>query len=179
MKIIPTIFAALFTWGTLNTCDAAPITALYYVSTPGDWVGQGKVKNFVQNNYQQVQNVQVTIGPSFDNSIHIRISDYHDDWSGNFSSPNREDLKKGIYKNAQRYPFQEEGHPGLSFSGCGRGHNTLRGEFEILELKWDDFGEVTAFAVNFIQNGGDFPLFGSIRYNSNIAIQEKFLVESY
>jgi len=179
MKIIPTIFAALFALGTLNICDAAPITALYYVSTPGDWVGQGKAKSCVQNNYHQVQNVQITISSSFDNSIQVRISDGRDDWSGNFSAPNREELKKGIYKNAQRDPFQEEGHPGLSFSGCGRCHNTLRGEFEILELQRDAFGELTTFAVNFIQKGNDSPLFGSIRYNSNIPIQEKFLVESY
>jgi hypothetical protein len=42
-----------------------------------------------------------------------------------------EDVKVGWYPNAERYPFQKAGLPGLSVAGEGRGCNEIAGAFEI------------------------------------------------
>lgn len=64
---------------------------------------------------------------------------------------------------AERYPFNEN-MPGLSISGYGRGCNTLIEEFEILEIKRLESGEIESFAANFIQRCEKEmpPLYGNI-----------------
>jgi predicted RNA binding protein YcfA (HicA-like mRNA interferase family) len=43
-------------------------------------------------------------------------------------------LTETTYEDAQRWPFEGIGHPGLSLDGDGRGCNTLTGRFQIEEL---------------------------------------------
>lgn len=43
-------------------------------------------------------------------------------------------LEVGPYEGAQRAPFEDDGRPGLSVSGDGRGCNRLSGSFEVHEL---------------------------------------------
>lgn len=75
------------------------------------------------------------------------------------------DLGPGVYEMAQRYPFQQPDHPGLSISGDGRGCNTLTGRFQIHELVRDASGLVRSLAT-FEQHceGGANALRGCIRY---------------
>jgi hypothetical protein len=96
-------------------------------------------------------------------------------WDLAFTSPQHQVLQPGVYKMAARYPFNDK-MPGLSISGHGRGCNTLIGEFEILEVKRHENGEIESFAANFIQRCEKSmpPLFGSIRYNSTIPVEARF-----
>src|SRR6185369_16502479 len=79
-------------------------------------------------------------------------------------------LVPGYYTNAQRYPFEAAGHPGLDLSGNGRGCNTLIGEFTVLDAAFDYSSsevQVVSFAADFIQHceGGTPAARGSIYYN--------------
>lgn len=60
-------------------------------------------------------------------------------------------IQAQVYQGAQRYPFEDEGHPGLSVSGDGRGCNRLCGRFEIHELEVDG-PTLQRFAATFEQN---------------------------
>jgi hypothetical protein len=44
-------------------------------------------------------------------------------------------LTTQVYENAERWPFQSPGHPGLDVSGDGRGCNTVTGRFEVEDLQ--------------------------------------------
>ncbi|SEL75368.1 hypothetical protein SAMN05444354_108109 [Stigmatella aurantiaca] len=59
-------------------------------------------------------------------------------------------LAVGLYTNAQRAPFADPGHPGLSVSGDGRGCNTLAGEFQIHDIVWDSVG-LLKLSASFLQ----------------------------
>ncbi|WP_169791349.1 hypothetical protein [Sandaracinus amylolyticus] len=61
-------------------------------------------------------------------------------WWWTFEFRSRDDdvpLGPGTYLDAQRAPFREPGHPGMSIGGTGRGCNTLGGSFTILDIELD------------------------------------------
>lgn len=60
------------------------------------------------------------------------------------------ELRVGVYEDAQRAPFAEDGHPGLQVTGDHRGCNRIGGRFQILECVIVD-GEVLAFAATWHQ----------------------------
>jgi len=102
-----------------------------------------------------------------DNGVHISITTI-DQWSSDFAAANSALLTKGAYPNAQRYPFQAPGLPGLDIGGAGHGCNTLTGNFNVLQATYDTAGNVKSFAADFEQHcEGRVPaLLGSIRVNS-------------
>lgn len=54
-------------------------------------------------------------------------------------------LAPGAYPAAQRWPFEDDGHPGLDVSGDGRGCNQLSGSFEIVTLDAQGCGITATF----------------------------------
>jgi hypothetical protein len=80
-------------------------------------------------------------------------------------------LAIGTYRDAQRWPFQEPGHPGLSVSGDGRGCNTVSGRFEVLEAVFSG-PDLVRLAIDFEQHceGWKPALFGSVRFQSAVPI---------
>lgn len=70
------------------------------------------------------------------------------DWEVRFSAPNGATLAKGLYPDYQRYNFNEPGHAGLSFFGGGKA-TTDAGDFEILDIAYDQAGELKSLALNF------------------------------
>ncbi len=147
------------------------ITALYMISSYGDYIGGGK--NVV---YFQGQDGKFTISNTNPYNVTVNFNSPLDYWIIDFSTPTGENLKRGIYKNAQRFPDDHTDAPGLSVHGCGRGCNTSAGEFEILEISFAENGQVESFAANFIQKCEvKFPaLIGSIRFNSSIPLEVRF-----
>lgn len=84
-------------------------------------------------------------------------------------------LDVGTYLGAQRFPFNDPGHPGLDLTDTGGGFNTLDGQFQIFDIKRDAQGIVTAFAASFeIFNypapTGSPLIGGRIWYNSDVSI---------
>jgi len=165
-----------------NTSFATMI--LSFESSDQSWVGQGE---------------SYTVSPSdgfifsggelrFDNSLSFRVAslnspfgpdwnpssgDPYNYWTLDLAAPFDQVLSAGLYNNAARYPFQDDAQPGLTFSGNHRGNNRNSGFFEILEISFDDIGDVDSLAVNFTQFGETNPdrwINGHLRFNSDISL---------
>ena len=120
--------------------------------------------------------------PDYVNSVHVGFTSYAQYSDGgrwidlDFSTDKLGvPLEEGIYLNAQRFPFNDPGRPGLGFSDTGFGFNTLNGQFQIFDIERDGMGNVTALAASF--QIFDYPapsnsplLSGRVWYNSDAFI---------
>lgn len=84
-------------------------------------------------------------------------------------------LAVGVYEGAQRFPFNDPGHPGLDFTDTGAGFNTLDGRFQIYDLVRNAQGIITSFAASFEISEPPAPITsplvgGRIWFNSDVAI---------
>lgn len=135
----------------------AQSAALSYVSEPGDWVGQGQSLSFGSADItSQASSDNRLIGVSVNNASHW--------YTLNLQAPVGQQLAVGVYNGATRYPFNAATVPGLSFTGDGRGCNTLTGTFEILEVKFGSSGYIEKLHATWEQHceGGDPALFGEV-----------------
>jgi hypothetical protein len=139
-----------------------PLTALAMSSQVGDYIGQGQQYlitlsdgTFTPSNSANVVTFWVSNG---------------DGWTTDFAGPTTAQLGKGDYQNAQRYPFQPQGTPGLSIYGAGRGCNTLTGNFQVLQAAYNSGGALQDFSANFEQHceGASPALFGWVRYKTKL-----------
>ena len=141
-------------------------TTIDLVSEPGDYIGQGQSYSYNDDN------ADITYSANYDNGISVRIRNLPDDpwltWSLDFAAPGNAQIQPGQYTGAERFPFQDNANPGLSFSGQGRGCNTLSGSFDIYEVEYDGDGVVTALSASFEQHceGGTPALRGDIVFNT-------------
>jgi hypothetical protein len=149
------------------------ITALFIISSNSrDFVGQGREKAYYP------EDGTFTISQIwYDGAIGINFHSTKKGewWSLRFGGANEEEPRIGLFTNAKRHPFSDAS-PGFDVDSDHRGCNRLSGQFEILELEYNDAGVVTAFAANFVQKCEETgpPLFGSIRINSCIPIETRF-----
>lgn len=143
----------------------AGVTGLKYVSTAGDYIGEGQS--------QTLKPPAATVSVSGSSGeVQVSVNDPNNWWSLNFAAPRGAMLTPGSYAAAARYPFQSPLAPGLDMSGNGRGCNTLKGWFKVLEYLSDDLGNVKSLAIDFVQNcevSGP-PLYGAIRYRSQFPL---------
>jgi hypothetical protein len=135
-------------------------TFLSFTSQPGDYIGGGQSRTFTPadgpfNAYasQDLREVHVSVFPS--GSF----------WFLDLAAPAGQQLSPGSYENAARWPFQAATQPGLSFSGDGRGCNTLTGRFQVLEASFGPSGYITRFHATFEQHceGATAALFGEVQ----------------
>jgi len=157
---------------TPATVRAQGTTALFYASQSGDYIGQGETRTYTD------AEAKFTIG-STSNRVSVRIDPLAGSsfwWSLELSAPEGVSVGPGTYVAARRYPFTSPVSNGLSFSGSGRGCNTLTGRFVVLEAVYGSGGTVQRFAADFEQHceDADAGLFGAIRYNSTIATLSPF-----
>ena len=159
-------------------CVTAPAfghqSVLHFNSEPGDFIGRGQQETLTTDE------VDFRAERTLDNGVSLSINNISRpdpprsiSWSAKFAPAEGMDLIEGLYENATRWPFQDPTVLGLSFSGNGRGCNTLKGRFEVLEAVYDPTTDaVISFAVDFEQHceGGDPALFGSIRFNSDVPL---------
>lgn len=131
-----------------------PTSYLKAVSSPGDYIGQGKTYDY-QGNQLQIKKTA--------RGVSINVDGWHIDFGG----PQGKFLHVGEFKNAKRHAFSD-GFPGIDFSGNGRGCNKIAGDFYVWELEFAG-NQVTSLAIDFVQrceeNGP--PLYGRIRFNSS------------
>lgn len=141
-------------------------TGLKYVSTPGDYIGQGQT--------QTLLSPAATVTANGDaQAVHVSVTDANNWWSLDFAAPSATALVPSSYPAAARYPFQSPMAPGLSMDGNGRGCNQLKGWFRVREYVRDARGAVKKLAVDYLQNceiTGP-PLYGAIRINSKLPLQ--------
>lgn len=136
------------------------LTVLSMYGQPGDYISPGQLLRTAADGV-------FTPSRNFDQGVSIALSS-GDWWNLDFAAPDMAPLGPGDYENAQRFPFQPAGVPGLSVYGSGRGCNTLTGRFTVLSAAYDSSGNVLRFAADFEQHceGGGPALNGSVRYKS-------------
>lgn len=167
-RLISILSSALVLGGFCQVALSANL--LYMNSEPGDYIGQGEIREFGS------EDGTFSASVNFDNGVSINFSgDEH--WNVDFAAPQAVPLEPGAYEGATRFPFQSPTAPGLSVSGDGRGCNTLTGRFVVLEVEYAD-DTVVSFAADFEQHceGADPALFGSVRYNSTLGFEPQVSV---
>ncbi|HEX6674189.1 MAG TPA: HYR domain-containing protein [Actinomycetes bacterium] len=136
-------------------------TFLYMNSEPGDYIGQG-IEQLYTSDDSTIQGSFSQDGGGFFASV-IQ-GNYDHWWYVDLAATPGEPLVEGSYTGALRYPFND-GAPGLSVSGDGRGCNTLTGQFDVNQISRASTGELLVFDATFEQHceGADPALFGRIR----------------
>ena len=157
---------------------------LSFESSESSWVGQGESHTVSPDDGYLFTGSQ----SSYDNSLHFMVAslnspfgpdwdplsgERYNYWTLELAAPFDQVLGVGLYENAARWPFQNDDQPGLTFSGNHRGNNRNSGFFEVLEISFDDLGNIGSFAVNFTQYGETNPdwwINGKLRFNSDIPL---------
>lgn len=162
-------------------CDKGPTapsgveseTFLTFESDPGEYIGQGRTYTYGLNDAQWNARFESINGVEY---VSIQImqppgiaSGESFWWSLDFAAPRGRRLAAGTYDAATRFPFQPTTQPGLSFSGTGRGCNTLTGRFTITEIKLGPSNTVDRLRATFEQNceGGSRALRGRVSIAAN------------
>ena len=148
--------------GILIRDPNAAQTVLAMSSQPGDYIGGGLQYLITLSDG--------TFTPSNSANVVSFFVNNGDEWSTYFAGPTTARLGRGDYENAQRYPFQPAGTPGLSVYGDGRGCNTLTGNFQVLQAGYNSSSVLQSFSANFEQHceGGVPALFGWLRYHAKL-----------
>jgi hypothetical protein len=152
-------------------------TALYFTSSQISFVGAGMTRIFTSGE-SSIEGSRIFNEGVDTNDIKFRVRTLiapgnFELWQLDLLGPNNTLATVGYYPNAQRYPFATAGHPGLDFSGDGRGNGTLTGFFQVLQADFTSAGNLSAYAADFTQyDSGNVRAWetGSIRFNSDIPI---------
>lgn len=131
---------------------------VYLDSDPGDYIGLGR--EYLYTPSDAVISVTEEAG-----ILSVRV-DGNERWNGEFTGPDAMDaLEAGYYPDLERYPFHSPLWGGLSWSGQGRGSNTLTGWFVVDSVTYDQ-GVLKAIELRFEQHseGGVPALHGSMRW---------------
>lgn len=135
------------------------MSALAVSSQPGDFVGGGA------NYLYTIGNTSFSPRVNYDNGVDVYMPGpaY---WLLSYAAADQATLTAGSYPNAQRFPFQAPGFPGLSISGNARGCNTLSGSFVVNKVVFNA-GLVKQFSADAVQNceGAAPALFAWMRIN--------------
>jgi hypothetical protein len=151
-----------------TTTTSAPVTqvvapaepSLWFASQYGDYVGQGATASYVPPT-----STVVLSGTAAYATVSVDGPTSDGWWDLDVAAPPGETLRVGTYSGAVRAPFREAGQPGLSFSGSGRGCNTLAGSFTVNQVATNPDGSLAALDVAFTQycEGGATSLTGRAR----------------
>jgi len=155
--------------------ELGKLTSLHLISSDKDYVTLGKTYIYKKND---------GVFSIHTNTDKNRIDFYFDefkedqygskaDWHISFGAQKSYFLHVGKFINCIRMGWWHQ--PSLSIGGCGRGNNDSIGKFEILDLSFNDFGEVESFAANATLQARPkgSPVFAGVRYNSNIPVEVK------
>ncbi|MEW8626232.1 MAG: hypothetical protein AB2551_10805 [Candidatus Thiodiazotropha sp.] len=159
------VYSLLFPLLAVASASLQAESEISLSSDPGDYIGLGEVYSYTD------ENAVIQYSRNYDNGITVRINNLPGDpsnwWTLNIAAPENAEIQAGVYDNATRFPFQDAAVPGLSFSGNGRGCNTLTGWFEVYEVSYDESGSVESLNMDFIQHceGGSPALHGTVHYN--------------
>ena len=137
---------------------------VYLESRAGDWVGNGGT--YLYTLLDSIISVD-TSGAR----VNVAVNG-DENWGGNFQAMNSLTvLEVGYYGDLQRYPFHNPVRGGLSWSGEGRGCNTLTGWFVIDSITYDG-NTLTAIDLRFQQHCDGGPaLNGEIHWDASDTTQ--------
>jgi hypothetical protein len=150
----------LTTWQPAPGATPATGNYVYLQSDVGDYIGQGQTYSYTQAT--ATLSATATAG-------HLSVGvKGNQQWTGDFQTMNTlPQLQPGYYAGLQRYPFHDPALGGLSWSGDGRGCNTLKGGFIVDSVTYVS-GTLTAIDLRFEQHceGGSTALRGAIHWTS-------------
>lgn len=119
----------------LDTSPLLPVFAatgvLHFNSDQGDYVGGGVERTM------PFDRLQFLAERNFYDGLSMRYwkdMNFSESWNLDLAAPDSLPLSVGYYPDAERFPFQTDGHPGLAFDLDGRGCNELAGEFSVSNL---------------------------------------------
>jgi hypothetical protein len=163
---------------TIAACGGSPSgpsgpatsTFLSFRSDPGDFIGAGESHRYALAD--GTWNAQADFGDSrTTNHINVSVVNFSAGWFWylDLAAPKGQMLALGAYEDARRYPFQPTTQPGVSFSGTGRGCNTLTGRFVITDLALGPANTVDRLHATFEQHceGASPALTGEISVVAN------------
>ncbi|WP_179119124.1 DUF4214 domain-containing protein [Massilia sp. KIM] len=133
---------------------------VYLESSPGDYIGGGATRTFTDANATLALSA---VGARL--VLNIGGASWY---SGDFAGMNSlTQLQPGYYGDLRRYPFHNPVKGGLSFSGDGRGCNTLIGWFVIDKISFVQ-GVLADVDLRFEQRceGAMAPLRGRVRWSA-------------
>lgn len=134
-------------------------------SDSGDYIGQGQTREYTNQN--------ASISATAAGGLMTLSVNGNETWTGSFQVPNTlSQLQTGTYDNLGRYPFHNPTTGGLTWSGEGRGCNTLQGWFAIDSVTYTN-GNLTAIDLRFEQHceGNTPALRGQIHWTSSDSTQ--------
>ena len=162
-----------------TTCAswAVPVWALITSSDPGDPIGQGMDRSFMQaNGGLSTPDLFDITGDGLADYLTFSFvsNDSNTTWNltfgtSSFVNSNLGSLIPGTYTSAQKAAFADAGHPGLDFSLNGIAASTLTGQFTITDAAFKAKAtgfEVERFAATFEQfaEGLSVGLTGDFRF---------------
>ncbi|MDB5871106.1 MAG: hypothetical protein JWQ07_548 [Ramlibacter sp.] len=136
-------------------------TRIKLVSDYGDYIGGGRTYEYTKADSQ----IFVSEGGG-----HLSVNVTGDTWwTGDFVLPSGTTRwVPGTYSGLARYPFNDS-NGGLSWSGDGRGCNTLRGTITVTSASYNGDGALDSIALSFTQycEGGSPALRGQVTWGAN------------
>lgn len=137
---------------------ASAAASLTMHSDQGDFLGQGK-----DYSYQQPQD-QFFANSGFNQATVFGTVDglNGDTWTLDFAAPDNQPLQVGDYPNAQAFPFQQPGSPGIEVNE-GFTCQTITGEFDVRDLEYTN-GLISRLDITFKEhcNGAAAALTGEL-----------------
>ena len=131
-------------------------------SDPGDFIGAGRSYHYTQAN--------ADIDVIADDAGVLTITINGDEtWQGSFAPPTgTSSLRPGTYAGLTRYPFHNPAQGGMSWSGEGRGCNTLTGSVTVDAVEYSN-GIITSMDLHFEQHceGATPALRGTIHWSAD------------
>lgn len=144
-------------------------TTFMYDSQPGDFIGGGGSATWTDAEGRW------TVRRNFDNGVSLFFTEDGGPsfWSLDFAAPGEVEITPGFYDNAEKFPFQSSGVPGLNISGEGRACNTLVSEFSeftVTQSIYDWYGRPVQFTASFEQRcfASTGSLLGSIEHQFGV-----------
>ena len=155
------VAAAIGCGDSVTAPDPPPPNSVRLQSDPQDYIGQGRSYEYTS------ANASITVTAT---GRHLSVVvDGDESWVADFEGPaSTTRLQVGTYSNLTRYPFHDAQRGGLSWSGEGRGCNTLTGSFTIDSVTYRG-DTLTALDLRFEQHceGGTAALRGTIHWRSD------------
>ncbi|WP_241269184.1 hypothetical protein [Streptomyces chrestomyceticus] len=153
--------------GALATPAAAaagptPVTSYTYTSVAGDYIGQGKAGTYRE------PTAKITLTGDA-GAVRIRVQGTDDSWDVELAAPKGDQLRPGIYRDAERAAFRTGRSPGLDVGGNGRGCNEVYGQFSVDQIATDASGAVTLLDASYTQkceSATAQPLKGTVKYRA-------------
>lgn len=175
------LFAILSIVAASSSPAAQAASTLFYKSSPGSYIGQGKTETFASTTGATFS-AETGIGMSLGNQyryLDLFVEVPGHSWFSRYftlgvGAPWGDlTLAPGLYAGASRDGGWGSSGPHLAFSGDGRGNNETSGWFRVLEFEATPGGQVTKAAIDFLQfdgSGGTTWTAGSWRFNSDLPV---------